>query len=135
MFLQNLGKDKAELFLDVALCLSKADSEFFDEERKTITGLCDEMKIPFRETPNMDFRTALSEIAKNASTEEKKMILLESIGLAIVDGVYDEREKKLILQEVASFGLKDKDYSDALLLVESLYKVYASMHSFLKSEE
>ncbi len=121
MFLQNLGKDKSELFLDIAICLSNADNNFFDKERETIAGLCDEMKIPFRKTTSADFETALNGIAGNSSSEEKKMILLESIGLAIVDGVYDEREKKLILQMVTSFGLKDKDYCDALHLVESLY--------------
>ncbi len=135
MFLQNLGKDKSELFLDIAICLSNADSNFFEKEKETIEGLCDEMKIPFRETPRTDFKTALNNIAKKSSPKEKKMILLESIGLAIVDGIYDEREKELILQMVASFGLKDKDYSDALHLVESLYKVYAAMHSFLASED
>ena len=104
MYLVRLNKEQKNLFLELAHCLASIDGNFSDTERVMIMAYCNEMQIEFN--PGIKVR-AINEIidllAKECGELERKIIIFEAIGLAMIDSNYDELERKLITSIIDAF--------------------------------
>lgn len=121
MYLARLSKDQKEIFLEFVQCLASIDDDFSDVERITIESYCNEMQIEFR--PDIQPRP-MNEIIEIMTKEcgqlEKKIIVFEAIGLAMIDSDYDESERKLIISLMNAFGIED-DFGKKCEVVVSDY--------------
>ena len=134
MYLNYLRTKQKELFLDLSIITSKVDNNFNDEEKNLIEQLCQEMNIEIRyETDNLleDIVASLEEIS---STKEKKIILLELLGLVLVDNKEDVSEVQLIKVVKEKFAITNDEVEKATLLVKQLYHVYSDFSSFINEQ-
>lgn len=108
MYLSLLNDNQKSLFLSIALYLAKVDNDYSEEERRIIQSYCVEMNITeenFVHSNNiMEIISSIDECSDNRA---KRIIVLEAVGLAIIDGDYSENEKKVIKLMNTYFGLDD----------------------------
>lgn len=108
MYLALLKEEHKELFLGLAFNLALADGDYSDEEKAVIASYCQEMKIVFnKEKMVRPVNELISRINLLCDIQEKKIIVFETIGLAMSDYNYDERERKLIKLMTDTFDLGD----------------------------
>lgn len=113
MYLSLLKENEKELFIGLAYDLASTDGDYSNEEKVIINGYCQEMKIIFDEKNMIKaVEDIVDEITKKSDDQIKKIIIFELIGLAMVDGNYDENERVLIKQIEEKFmvgnGFADK---------------------------
>lgn len=123
MFLNLLNEDKKMLFLALANNLAQVDGKFSDEERLMIQSYCKEMEIHFNMETEKDIKNIISDLGNLCDEKEKKIIIFEVIGLAMVDKKYDSSEKSLIIDMINKFGIS----SDFAKECESVIIQYLSI--------
>ncbi|MCM1251669.1 MAG: TerB family tellurite resistance protein [Clostridium sp.] len=134
MFLFELKNTQKELFLDLSIYLSMSDGEFADSEKNIILQMCKEMGIKERFTPVVNFDDALNQLAENATIREKRIILLEIVGVILVDGVFAPEEESIMRKISNSLAIDYSQCEKAISIVQDLYKVYSKVGSFLTSK-
>lgn len=124
MYLNLLKEKEKELFIGLAYDFAAADGNYSDDEKLIINGYCQEMNISFEQKsmvkPAIDI---VREISEDSSKQVKKVFIFELIGLAIVDGYYDENERTLIKQMEDKFQI-DAGYADKCEQVISEYVAF-----------
>lgn len=71
--------------------LANSDDTFAKEEKNLYNEYLEELNIIESEIPNTNLNSVY-EILKNSSERSKNIIYFELIGLALIDGEYDEKE-------------------------------------------
>ncbi len=112
MYLNLLKENEKELFIGLAYDLASADGDYSDDEKTLINSYCQEMQIIFDKnnvvSPAVNI---INEIAEKTGDQVKKIIVFELIGLAMVDGNYNENERMLINQIQEKFKI-DSGFAD-----------------------
>ncbi len=107
MYLALLNEKEKELFLGLAYNLAYIDGNYSDKEQKLINEYCQEMQIQFAaETMVKSVDDIISAINQMSNDKIKKIFLLELIGLAMIDGNYDDSEKKIVYKMGKEFDLE-----------------------------
>ena len=102
MLLNKLQDENKELFLRLEMLLVNIDGKYCDSERRLVEQHCREMGIqPIEYDKTVTIEKIAETINREMSVEERKIILIELITVAIIDGVYDEREKEREAEETA----------------------------------
>lgn len=124
MFLNQLKEENKELFLKVCVHASLSNGVFANKEKEMISEYCREMNIS-ENVPECGetFDATLEELSEKATNEEKKIIMLEILGLVKSDGVYDEKEKKF-MNDLAK-GIKVQEI--VLTKLNSLLDIYTAV--------
>lgn len=125
MFLSQLKEENKELFLKLCVHAAMANDEFADEERNTIQLYCTEMELPMHIPEiNADLDELLAVINKFANETEKKIIVVEILGLLKSDDKFDEKEHVFFDKVKESLSLSD-EFCDK---TESLLDKYTSIY-------
>ena len=132
MFLSKLDVKQKNLFLDVCIAISKCDDDFCEKEASLIGEFCNEMAIDFRDEIEHPVEEAIEELAVVLNSEQKKMVLLETAGIVMVDKVIAPKEKAILENMIASFGLSRGEYEKILLLINRLYDCYALLANYIR---
>lgn len=112
MYLNLLKEKEKKLFIGIAHNLAVSDGDYSDKENIVINSYCQEMHILFDEKNVVKSVVDIArEIAENSSDKVKKIFIFELIGLAMIDGNYDENERTLIKQMEDIFHI-DTGYAD-----------------------
>lgn len=126
MYLSMLNDTQKELFLELAYKLASIDGNYTEQEQFMIKGYCAEMQIEFQ---HIDISKSIEEIIElmqaECSEREKRIILFEAIGLALIDSDYDERERKMVGNMVEVFRIKNGFDKDC----EKLLKEYIGLQN------
>ena len=99
MFLEELNIGEAEAFINLVKKLAMIDRVFAREEKKLLKDYKSELNLKAKDIKEM----SLDDIKKElfySSNRIKTIIYFELVGLALVDGKYDEKEIDF-LDEVA----------------------------------
>ena len=91
MFLKELNKDESICFLNLVSIFSKVDNKFAKEEKVLVDEYREELGIYNKEIKTMEYDEIIS-ILKNSSDKAKRIIYFELVGLALVDGEYEDEE-------------------------------------------
>ncbi len=91
MFLKELNKDESICFLNLVSIFSKVDNKFAKEEKVLVDEYREELEIYNEEIKTMEYDEIIN-ILKNSSDKAKKIIYFELVGLALVDGEYEDEE-------------------------------------------
>lgn len=134
MFLAELRPEQKELFLDLVILLSKSDCVFDESEQKAISEMCREMEINERTENQLELNEVLKKIGETAYTREKRIILLETAGIVLADGVYSEEEESMIKDISDSLKIEYEQYQEVLKTIQELYGVYKKIGDFLSGK-
>ena len=132
MYLNKLSAKQKEIFLDICISLSNIDDDFANEERKVIDELCDEMSISPRYVTSKDSNLLIDEIVEISNPNERKIIFLELLGIAMADKKIAPKEKEFMERILKKFDFDEKALEEGILLVNELYDVYSKINNFLK---
>lgn len=133
MLLGQLSEDNKKLFLQLELILSNIDGDCSANEQALIERHCNEMGIEYAGCDiNVSLDETILQIQTEMSVKERKIILIELITLAVVDGVYDDKEKQLVESLRKILGIPDVVGDQALELVERLVKVSTEIENFVE---
>ena len=100
MFLNELNKDESICFLNLVSIFSNVDNKFAREEKVLVDEYREELGIYNKEIKTMEYDEIISTL-KNSSDKAKRIIYFELVGLALVDGEYEDEEIDF-LEKVAS---------------------------------
>jgi len=91
MFLNELSKSEGIAFMQLVKDLANSDNTFAKEEKNLYNNYLDELNINESEIQDINLNSAYDTL-KNSSERSKNIIYFELIGLALIDGEYDEKE-------------------------------------------
>lgn len=108
MYLSMLNEKQKENFLELAYQMAFIDNSLDEKEKIMLESYCNEMQISVPEVICGGSIDEIIESMKKECTEvEKKIVLFEILGLALLDGNYDEGEKKLVEDISKEFGMEE----------------------------
>ncbi|MVX63069.1 hypothetical protein GKZ28_05075 [Clostridium chromiireducens] len=96
MFLNELSKNEGIAFMQLVKSLANSDNTFAKEEKILYHDYLQELGINENEvSDDSDLNSIYIEL-KNSSERSRNIIYFELIGLALIDGEYEENEVKLL---------------------------------------
>lgn len=133
MLLRQLSDDNKKLFYTLEMLLANADGICREEEKKLIQNHCEEMGL---ESVDYDEKIKLEEILASINSQmskkEKKIIFIELISTALVDGEYHEKEKKLIKSLRNILQIPEEVSEQAVDLMQKLFNVSKEVENFVE---
>lgn len=97
MLLGQLSENGKKLFLSLATVLANIDGECSVSEQRLLKQYCEEMSIdPIPYDANTNIQDIVRYINESMTVKEKKIIFIELIAVAVIDGVYDDKEKEFV---------------------------------------
>ena len=102
MFVKQLAKDEKQALMSLLVDISKADGSLAESEVEFLSAYSIENGIEL----NLEEEISLSEACKSIESKKGKIVALQEIvKLAIVDGHYDEAERKGALTIAEMIGI------------------------------
>ena len=105
MFLNRLELIEKEAFVSLAVKAAEANGHVADEEYQMIEEYCKEMGIAFFDSKNVKSIEEVISIYSDSSEQNKKIAVLEIIGLMFADGGYDDEEKAFVNKFAEGIGV------------------------------
>lgn len=96
MFLNRLDFVKKEAFISLAVKAAESNGYIADEEYQMIEDYCKEMGIAFFDSKNLKPMEDVIRIYSEADDQNKRIAVLEIVGLMYADGSYDSKEKEFV---------------------------------------
>lgn len=104
MFLKELNKDESTCFLNLVSIFAKVDNKFAKEEKVLVEEYREELGIYSEEIRTMEYDEIIN-ILKKSSDKAKKIIYFELVGLALVDGEYEDEEVDFLEKIADEFNI------------------------------
>lgn len=123
MFLHELNKEESIAFINLVKEFANIDEIFANEEKKLIDDYIKELSLEECDV----YKLTLEEIEKtlrDSSDRVKKIIYFELVGLALVDGEYEHKEKVFLNNLAYSFNIglaRRLEFMDFFRHVKSIY--------------
>lgn len=95
MFLNELNKNEGIAFMQLVKNLANSDNVFAKEEKNLYHDYLQELNIQESDIPEINLNSVY-ETLKDSSERSRNIIYFELIGLALIDGEYDEKEVELL---------------------------------------
>ena len=96
MFLNELSKNEGIAFMQLVKSLANSDNTFAKEEKNLYSDYLQELDIKENEVPGDSDLNSIYSTLKDSTERNRNIIYFELIGLALIDGEYDENEVKLL---------------------------------------
>lgn len=123
MFLKELNKKEASAFVSLIKNLSKVDNVYSECEKELVNSYIEELSLTAENYEALSFEVAVNEL-KESSSRIKNIIYFELVGVALVDGSYEEKELEFLNNLAANFNIsKEKQmvYVDYFKKVKNAY--------------
>lgn len=91
MFLKELNKEESIAFINLVSIFADVDNKFAKEEKVLLEEYKEELELSGSEVHHMKYGEVL-ELIKKSNDREKVIIYFELVGLALVDGEYEDEE-------------------------------------------
>lgn len=91
MFLKEFNKDESKAFINLVNQFATIDNNFVKEEEKLIKEYKNELNLQKEEDLVLDYDEVIS-ILRRSSERIKKIVYFELVGLALIDGNYEDIE-------------------------------------------
>ena len=131
MFLSQLKYNQKKCFLSLANYLLNIDGEFDEFESDYLRAICAEMSLS---NGDIEPFTLDSVTQKFPEQEARKILLIESMALALCNEEYDQSEKLFIEDLAKKFDLIS-DLAEIKNMVETHFKNQKNLISYIFSEE
>lgn len=133
MLLGKLSEKSKILFFQMEMVLANIDGTYDTAEKSLIESHCKEMGL---DSPQCEVNVSLDDIVKNIqrdmSVKERKIILIELLTVAVVDGVYNDKEKELVDSVRKILCIPEEVGNQALDLVKNLLRISREVENFVE---
>lgn len=132
MYLTLLDERKKILFLGLVYEIACADGNFSGKEQVLIAAYCQEMQmeIQLEKIPH-DYSEIIDELNQICDQKEKKIIAFESIGLAMVDGTFDDSEKNIVKEMCGDFKLESRFIDECEEVLKEYLKIQNKVNELI----
>jgi tellurite resistance protein len=123
MFLHELNKKESIVFINLVREFANIDEIFAKEEENLIEEYIKELELDGDEIDKLTLEE-VEELLKESSERAKKIIYFELVGLALVDGEYEHKEKVFLNNLAYSFNIglaRRLEFMDFFRHVKSIY--------------
>lgn len=123
MFLKELNKKEAAAFVSLIENLAKADNVYAECEKALIDSYVEELSLASEDRITLTFEASVKELIE-ASSKIKNIIYFELVGVALLDGAYEEKEIEFLNNLAGSFNIssdKQTAYVDYFKKVKTAY--------------
>lgn len=129
MFLQVMNREEREKFLELIYKVANIEGEYAEEEKELIDSYKNELELTeILDTGNIE---GLIEYFSSKTTEMKKIILFEVIGLINVDDKIVKEEEDIFKKLVESFGVDNESVEKIEMVAKKLQQVYDEVYDIL----
>lgn len=104
MFLKELNKDEANAFLNLVSIFARIDNEFAKEEKALLDEYKEELGLVDSGISEMVYEDIIESL-KSSTDRARRIIYFELVGLALVDGEYEEEEVDFLEKIAAEFNI------------------------------
>ena len=108
MFLGRLEPVEKEAFICLTVKAAEANGYVDDNEYVMLEEYCKEMGIAFFDARNLNSMEEVEKVFSQAENQNKKIAILEIIGLMYADGDYDEKEKSFVNSFAEAIGISEE---------------------------
>lgn len=120
MLLNKLTLEEKEIFVSLAVRGAEANDVVTNEEYAMIEEYCKEMSISFFDEKNIKSMDGIIELYLKSSEENKRIVVMELIGLMNADGDFDNKEREFVYKFAEKIGVA-KDMVERLIDMISRY--------------
>lgn len=132
MYLALLNEQKKKLFLELVYKIACSDGDYSGKEKNMIASYCQEMQIEFQLSDiSHTYSEIIDELNLICNETEKRIIAFESIGLAIVDGTFDDSEKNIVREMCIDFALQNKFIDECEILLNEYLKIQNKINELI----
>lgn len=126
MYLTRLNEKQKVVFLELAYQIVSADGNYSDAEKQMMTAYYREMELSSEtEVKEKKLEEIIAELNKAFGIVEKKIVVFEAVGLAMIDGNCASSEKDILNRVQSAIGIPTEYYSQC----ESLIKDYIELQN------
>lgn len=104
MFLKELNKGEANAFLNLVSIFARIDNEFAKEEKALLDEYKEELGLVDSEINEMEYEDIIEGL-RSSTDRARKIIYFELVGLALVDGEYEDEEVDFLEKIAAEFNI------------------------------
>lgn len=104
MFLKELNKDEANAFLNLVSIFARIDNEFAKEEKALLDEYKEELGLVDSGIKEMVYEDIIESL-KASTDRARRIIYFELVGLALVDGEYEDEEVDFLEKIAAEFNI------------------------------
>ena len=108
MFLNVLNNEEKNLFLDLAVYVSKANGLIEESEQSIIAQYCQEMCVDDYDMSNQHSMDEIKAVFSNSSENSKRIAVFELLGLGYTDGSLDELENSIVKDFANGIGISEE---------------------------
>lgn len=106
MFLKELNHQEAVAFISLVENFANVDEVFAKEEKLLIKDYVEELTLNNEDIKNISLESSV-EVLKNSSERSKNIVFFELVGLALVDGSYNEKEIAFLNKIAKEFEISE----------------------------
>lgn len=117
MFLNQLSNKEKKAFIELSIIIAKSNGILEEAEKEMLYAYCKEMDIPPADIDKENNIESVIEVFKKSTDHVKRIVILESLGLAYSDGKLDPEEDNLMNSFANKIGIDSKTYQDILILL------------------
>jgi len=104
MFLNELSKKEALAFVSLIENLAKVDAVYSDCEKELIDAYLEELSLKAEGREVLTFEAAVNEL-NDSTSRIKNIVYFELVGVALVDGQYEDKELEFLNNLAAQFNI------------------------------
>ncbi len=132
MFLNQLSYQEKKMFLDLSIHIAKANDVLEAEEKALISEYCTEMQLPPIEMYETEPLETVASYFALADEHIKKIVVLEILGLACIDGTYDDVEEAAVKRFSDAIGVPADVYDTLFDAIKDYYVVCRKLGDVIK---
>ena len=125
MFLNELNKKEAIAFVSLIENLSKIDKVYAESEKELVNNYIEELSLPTKNREVLSFEAAVNEL-NDSSSRIKNIVYFELVGVALVDGSYEDKELEFLNNLAVHFNISKKKhnaYVDYFIKVKEAFEI------------
>lgn len=127
MFLNQLSSEEKNAFISLSVKISESNGSFDSEEKEMIKEYCKEMEIPVFDAEKVEKVEDIIAVFKESTDHIKRVVILESLGLAYSDGKIDPEEDALMREFAVKIGVDEATYEEIEQLLNKYNLVLAEL--------
>lgn len=136
MFLNSLNPTEKDNFMKLAVAVIKVDGVVEESEKQIMSAYAHEMQIPICNlNEQCDTDSIIKEFAINSTLKTKRIVFVELLALAFVDGNYAAEEKEFVKQLADAFEFDRAFIEQAFNLEDAYVATYMSLVNLVEKGE
>jgi len=127
-----LNEKQKNIFLELAYQMALIDNDYSEKERVMVESYCNEMQIA---VPEVILAGSIDGIIESMRSEctvtEKKIMLFEILGLALVDGNYDKSERNIVEEISKAFEIEESFLQESERVLQEYIELQGRMNTLV----